>query len=171
MRATAVIKKGLNTSGAVSEDGLKATARLAANVQPLPNITIGEVETLAPGSDAYATMTGTQEDPVLNLGIPEGEQGEQGVPGQDYVLTSADKSEIAGIVETDIAPTLAGKQDKIYLVTDDSQQYVVSNITDHTVNGVHGFLLNTVGGGSWFFADGVGLGTIESNIKIGRAHV
>ena len=48
-----------------------------------PNLTIGTVETLEPDTPAYATITGTAMDPVLNLGIPQGEQGEQGVPGAD----------------------------------------------------------------------------------------
>ena len=165
MKATAAIKKGLNTSGSVSEDGLKGTARLAANVQPLPNITIGEVETLAPGSDAYATMTGTQKDPVLNLGIPEGEQG---VPGQDYVLTSADKSEIAGIVETDIAPTLAGKQDQIYLDINGSSYPILYTLRARTVTGISGVFLyydnGTVDGGALFLPDGVGMATVADNL-------
>ena len=37
-----------------------------------PNIQIGTVETLAAGSNATATITGTAEKPVLNLGIPKG---------------------------------------------------------------------------------------------------
>ena len=41
-----------------------------------PNLTIGTVETLDPTDDATATITGTPENPVLNLGIPQGEQGE-----------------------------------------------------------------------------------------------
>ena len=47
-----------------------------------PDISIGTVETLAPGSQATASMTGTPEQPVLNLGIPEGQKGDQGVPGE-----------------------------------------------------------------------------------------
>ena len=48
-----------------------------------PHLTIGTVETLEPDTPAYATITGTNMEPVLNLGIPQGEQGEQGVPGAD----------------------------------------------------------------------------------------
>lgn len=54
-----------------------------ASVGVSPNLTIGTVETLEPDTPAYATITGTAMDPVLNLGIPQGEQGEQGVPGAD----------------------------------------------------------------------------------------
>ena len=41
-----------------------------------PNLTIGTVETLEPTEDATATITGTAENPVLNLGIPQGRTGE-----------------------------------------------------------------------------------------------
>ena len=41
-----------------------------------PNLTIGTVETLEAGSDATATITGDKENPVLNLGIPKGANGE-----------------------------------------------------------------------------------------------
>lgn len=40
-----------------------------------PNLTIGTVETLASGSEATASITGTVENPVLNLGIPKGADG------------------------------------------------------------------------------------------------
>lgn len=41
-----------------------------------PNLTIGNVETLPSGSDATATITGDKENPVLNLGIPKGADGQ-----------------------------------------------------------------------------------------------
>ena len=43
----------------------------------MPEITIGEVETLAPGSQATAEFTGTTLNPTLNLGIPQGPAGEK----------------------------------------------------------------------------------------------
>lgn len=47
----------------------------------VPNLTIGEVTTLEAGSDATASITGTGEEPVLNLGIPQGQEGKQGPKG------------------------------------------------------------------------------------------
>lgn len=41
-----------------------------------PNLAIGTVETLEPTESATATITGTAENPVLNLGIPQGRTGE-----------------------------------------------------------------------------------------------
>lgn len=55
-------------------------------VGPVAAFSIGTVTTLAAGSDATATITGTDAAPVLNLGIPKGDQGvqgEQGPPGAD----------------------------------------------------------------------------------------
>ena len=43
-----------------------------------PNIQIGTVQTLDPGQQATASVTGTAENPVLNLGIPKGEKGDPG---------------------------------------------------------------------------------------------
>lgn len=47
-----------------------------------PDFSIGTVETLAPGEQATATITGTEEAPVLNLGIPQGAKGDKGDPGE-----------------------------------------------------------------------------------------
>ena len=66
----------------LSEEEIELSVEDAA-VGVSPNLTIGTVETLEPDTPAYATITGTAMDPVLNLGIPQGEQGEQGVPGAD----------------------------------------------------------------------------------------
>lgn len=43
-----------------------------------PNLTIGTVTTLSPGENATATITGTAENPILNLGLPRGETGSEG---------------------------------------------------------------------------------------------
>ena len=78
----AEIKKVISVNGAVNKDGLRGGVVIDRDVHPMPNITIGEVETLAAGEEAYATMTGTHTDPVLNLGIPQGDKGDQGERGE-----------------------------------------------------------------------------------------
>lgn len=40
-----------------------------------PNVQVGTVETLNAGTQAYANMTGTVTNPLLNLGIPQGASG------------------------------------------------------------------------------------------------
>lgn len=53
-----------------------------------PDIQIGTVDTLEPGSDATATITGTPESPRLNLGIPRGQNGKTPEKGIDYFTES-----------------------------------------------------------------------------------
>ena len=43
-----------------------------------PNIQIGDVTTLQPDQQATASITGTPENPLLNLGIPQGQAGGEG---------------------------------------------------------------------------------------------
>ena len=43
-----------------------------------PDIQIGTVQTLEPGQSAMANISGTTENPVLNLGIPKGNKGDSG---------------------------------------------------------------------------------------------
>lgn len=62
-----------------------------------PNIQIGTVTTLDAGENATASMTGTPENPLLNLGIPNGADGKTPVRGTDY-WTDADKQEIINSV-------------------------------------------------------------------------
>ena len=58
----------------------------------VPDIQIGTVTTLPAGSDATASMGGTAENPLLNLGIPKGADGQGGGSGGTDIslgLTSA----------------------------------------------------------------------------------
>ena len=48
-----------------------------------PTFVIGNVTTLSAGSNATATITGTPEKPILNLGIPKGDKGDKGATGDD----------------------------------------------------------------------------------------
>ena len=56
---------------------------IPAIVGSTPNLTIGTVETLPSGSEATATITGDKENPVLNLGIPKGADGQGGISYDD----------------------------------------------------------------------------------------
>lgn len=129
---SAVIRNTTEGSGELSENVLSRSAGVDPSIKPLTEISIGNVTTLPAGSDATATLTGTKYAKLLNLGIPQGAQGEQGPrgvtgpegargpqgeqgvkgdtgaqgpkgdPGDDYVLTAADKAEIADTVIEDI---------------------------------------------------------------------
>lgn len=59
-----------------------------------PNLQIGTVTTLDSGSSATATITGTAENPLLNLGIPKGNTGSAGTT---YTLPKATASILGGI--------------------------------------------------------------------------
>ena len=74
-----------------------------------PKIQIGTVQTLEPGQDATASMTGTPENPVLNLGIPKGEKGD---PGED-AESSSSATPRQEMQNTDTTVTLA--PNKLYV--------------------------------------------------------
>ena len=57
-----------------------------------PNLSIGTVTTLEAGQNATASMGGTAENPVLNLGIPKGAKGEPGQDGSVDIATSVSSS-------------------------------------------------------------------------------
>lgn len=62
-------------------------------IGPTPQLSIGEVATGAPGTQASATLTGTPEQPVLNMTIP------QGATGQVENLTVNGTPVVAGNIE------------------------------------------------------------------------
>lgn len=64
--------------------GNKTTNELGIKDGQTPNITIGSVETLPAGSDVTASISGQTPNLVLNLGIPQGQQGD---PGQAATVT------------------------------------------------------------------------------------
>lgn len=53
----------------------------------IPEFTIGTVSTLDAGSNATASITGTKEKPVLNLGIPKGADSAGGGDSESMVVT------------------------------------------------------------------------------------
>ena len=58
--------------GETGEQGPPGQTGPTGPIGATPNIQIGTVQTLDPGQDATASMTGTPENPLLNLGIPKG---------------------------------------------------------------------------------------------------
>lgn len=61
-----------------------------------PTLKIGTVETLAAGQSATASIEGTVENPVLNLGIPQGKDGASGSSGSEATVLDGKKIGIVG---------------------------------------------------------------------------
>lgn len=96
--ATASYSDGLLTLGIPRGDkGVKGdTGETGAT----PNFSIGEVDTLEPNESATATITGTAENPVLNLGIPKGDTGEVSLEDLEALLpTETASGEIVTITD------------------------------------------------------------------------
>lgn len=80
--STFEVRNGSKGSGGVpGVDGANGADGQPGADGVTPNIQIGTVETLEAGSPATASMTGTPENPLLNLGIPKGADGASGSGG------------------------------------------------------------------------------------------
>ena len=113
----------------------------------VPDIQIGAVTTLPAGSDATASMGGTAENPLLNLGIPKGADGQGGGSGGtdiSFGLTSATVGQTIKVkaVDTDGKPTAweaaesGEKWEKIaeIIIPDDAEESNALTI-DKDING------------------------------------
>lgn len=76
-------------SADVTRQDIGALNTALAGKQPkgdyLTGLRIGSVDTLAPGVQASASLTGAGSDKTLNLGLPKGDQGPQGEQGAQGV--------------------------------------------------------------------------------------
>lgn len=70
----------------------EAAQRGEFNGQPgvTPELSVGTVTTLLPGSAATASITGTSGKPILNLGIPAGEAGQNAQPSRGTAVVFGD---------------------------------------------------------------------------------
>lgn len=78
--------------GAKGEPGSPGAKGDKGDTGATPNLSIGTVTTLEAGQNATASMSGTAESPVLNLGIPRGAKGEPGQGGSVDIVTSVSAS-------------------------------------------------------------------------------
>lgn len=65
-----------------------------------PTIAVGTVATLDPGQDATAEITGETPNLTLNLGIPEGQPGQDGVQLNDSAINTTEAWSSKKIVDT-----------------------------------------------------------------------
>ena len=90
-----------------------------------PNLKIGTVTTLESGSNATASITGTTENPLLNLSIPKGAKGDKG----DIGTSSKDT-----LVTTNISGTT------LALTTDKYQTATIVDASEITLPTVTSFI-------------------------------
>lgn len=89
-------------TGAQGPKGDTGETGPAGQTGATPNLQIGEVTTLDAGSDATASITGTPENPLLNLGIPKGADGAGGSGGaSSRLLRTITISEEISAIEFD----------------------------------------------------------------------
>ena len=97
-----------------------------------PNIQIGAVQTLDPGQQATASMSGTPENPLLNLGIPRGKDGESSTGGGDSgavnepVILEYNEGYVIG------KETSAQNKGKLVDLNNDDTNHIVSQPVDVT---------------------------------------
>lgn len=86
--SAATVEKTVNPeSGVVNlsfgiPQGIQGQQGVKGDTGATPAFAIGTVSTLEPGASATASITGTSENPVLNLGIPKGLKGDTGEVSQ-----------------------------------------------------------------------------------------
>ena len=110
------------SGGDYPDDALPAVESSAADTQETKQI--GTVTTLPAGSDATASMGGTAENPLLDLGIPKGADGQKGDAGSTDISLGVASAEVGQLVrikavDADGRPTewAAEKWEKIAEIT------------------------------------------------------
>ena len=125
-----------------------------------PDLTIGTVQTLPAGSSATATITGTAEDPVLNLGIPKGDPGE---------VTQAEFDALADDV-SDMQDTLEHKADIDGYYTDMTVGNAEQLVSSQYVEDAEPYKFRTSGGsadiGNREYLDKIVGGTVAWNQQV-----
>lgn len=141
------------------KNGSKGSTGAKGDTGATPKVQIGEVTTLDAGANATASITGTAENPLLNLGIPKGADGSGGSGGAETWETVADiivESEDVTYYRWDVS----NKTEFVVLVS-------LTPLTDSTasVNGTIG--LNVVaspwGGNSFKITNNIG--SVPSSAK------
>ena len=89
-------------TGAQGPQGPRGLQGETGPTGPVAAFSIGTVSTLDPGDDATATITGTDEAPVLNLGIPQGVKGDTGDIG--YPTDAQVQTAVAGWLSENVDP-------------------------------------------------------------------
>lgn len=96
-----------------------------------PNITIGTVETVPPGSNADAEITGETPNLKMNIRIPRGDDGITPVKGVDY-WTEEDRHTIVNEAKTDLQPQVDAVTSAVNNAAQSAQEAANSASAAHT---------------------------------------
>lgn len=98
--ANVVLNSDYTLTITMTDGNTYTTGSIRGQIGITPNFTIGTVTTLPEGSSATATITGTAEAPVLNLGIPKGDTGSAtGVYGSNTPMSATDSTTVKTAIE------------------------------------------------------------------------
>lgn len=129
------------TKGEQGPQGVQGEAGPQGPIGPTPDLTIGTVSTLPAGSDATATITGTLEEPVLNLGLPQGAKGEAGEVSQsEFDELAGDFDELKSAIDDMIVVTVGENltnPDELYGATIDDTTGAINKPDNYYVCSGH----------------------------------
>lgn len=113
-KSTFQVRNG--SKGSKGDAGEKGEPGVKGDTGATPNFTIGTVNTLESGKSATASITGTAENPVLNLGIPKGAAGSGN--GSGTIDTSKTFMASVHVYSTEILADLNDMEDnRAYLIS------------------------------------------------------
>lgn len=142
--------------GAKGEPGSPGAKGDKGDPGATPNLTIGTVTTLEAGQNATASMGGTAESPVLNLGIPRGAKGEpgQGGGGAWYVTVTPGTNHSATADKTAAEVYAAYKAGKaVYCILLDAVGVVPAVLPLLAAVNIDGYLFCFAGSGAPMVSD------------------
>ena len=147
----------------VFNDDIEVAADIPENPivnEYLSKISIGDVETLAFGEDAYVTNTGTEENPVLNFGLPRGASGtiwgqldgllsdqtdlQEALDAKDTAIATKADANNAILTGTPTAPTAISSTNNTQIATTAFVQNAISILNTNLTNYINSAVANVL---------------------------
>lgn len=147
----------------VFNDDIEVAADIPENPivnEYLSKISIGDVETLAFGEDAYVTNTGTEENPVLNFGLPRGASGtiwgqldgslsdqtdlQEALDAKDTAIATKADANNAILTGTPTAPTAVSSTNNTQIATTAFVQNAISILNTNLTNYINSAVANVL---------------------------
>ena len=147
----------------VFNDDIEVAADIPENPivnEYLSKISIGNVETLAFGKNAYVTNTGTEENPVLNFGLPRGASGtiwgqldgllsdqtdlQEALDAKDTAIATKADANNAILTGTPTAPTAVSSTNNTQIATTAFVQNAISILNTNLTNYINSAVANVL---------------------------